>query len=159
MAFVAIVLIIVVAIYSLGDYGFSDIVHGLLVSEKVDDDFTAVYNQYTIQFDAGAYQKLQELYFADLRHEFAACLQGTKEGLAYHVTDVLVPDLFSQSVFSVVSGTCDENTIIRLHSHPYKRCVFSPQDIYSYYQLREKYGNVMLGLMCEPDRFTFYREG
>jgi hypothetical protein len=159
IAAVALVMVVMVVMYMLGDYEFMDIVKGLIASDTVSEDLTVLYKDYTVFFSPEAYESVQKLYMGNLQHEFAACLRGTYDEKKYNITSVKVPDIFSQSVFNVVSGACDDTTIIRLHSHPLKRCVFSPQDIYSYQQLREQKGDLMFGLMCEPDRFTFYREG
>lgn len=159
IAVVAVILVFVVVMYMLGDYEFIDILEGLIASDTLSENLTLQYQDYTILLAPEAHEALQKSYMGNLQHEFAACLKGIYYEKLYNVTSIKAPDIFSQSVFNVISGACDEDTIIRLHSHPFKRCVFSPQDIYSYQQLREKDGNILLGLMCEPNRFTFYREG
>ena len=158
MMVLAVVMIVMVITYLFGEYEFTDILKGIVASDTVSEDLTLTYQDYTVHFSPEAYDALQKLYMGNIQHEFAACLMGVYVNNTYAVTDIHVPDLFSQSVFEVVSGACNKQTIIRLHSHPYRRCVFSPQDIFSYQKIREHQGNIMLGLMCEPTRFSFYRE-
>ena len=155
---VAVVMVVILVTYMLGDYEFMDILQGFIASDTLSEELTLQYKEYAIHFSPESYETLHKFYQGNLQHEFAACLQGTYAEKTYAVTSIKVPDLFSQSVFAVVSGACDQQTIIRLHSHPFRRCVFSPQDIFNYQQIRQQQGDIMLGLMCEPTRFTFYRE-
>ena len=67
-----------------------------------------------------------------------------------------MPKAFGQSVSHVSAELCNSNTIVALHSHPYKRCIFSEQDIKSYEAARQINPDAIIGLMCEADRFGFY---
>ena len=153
----SIFILVIFVLYAVMTYDLQDIVAGLLVSHKVDD-LQVAYKGYVITFSQEVYKDLRSLYFANLQQEFKACLSGKKDGNQYDITSLSVPWIFSQSIFQVVSSSCREGTLIDLHSHPYKHCIFSEQDISSYRNVRKTSPDIILGLMCEPDRFTFYRE-
>ena len=130
-------ILIITVIYLTSAYGVLEIIAGLLISDKLDNNFTTNYQQYTITFNPKTYQQLKNLYFSNLQHEFKACLSGTKTNNEYKITEITIPKIFSQSVFHVTSSGCQKETLISLHSHPYKRCIFSEQDINSYKKLKK----------------------
>ena len=150
--------LVIVVLYMLMANDFHDILAGLLVSTTITNDFKMEYKDYTITFAKDVYKNLKNLYFANARNEFKACLSGTVKDNNYLITSLEVPLIYSQSVFHITSSTCKEGTLIDLHSHPYKHCVFSQQDIVSYDLIKKSNPDILLALMCEPDRFTFYRD-
>ena len=158
LSLLSIFIIIIFIMYMLMAYDLQNIIAGLLASTTLRDDLSMTYKEYTITLSTDVYHDLRHLYFANLQHEFKACLAGTQQEHHYTITSLSVPFIISQSVFQVVSSACKENTLIDLHSHPYKHCAFSDQDINSYRAMKKNDPDILLGLMCEPDRFTFYRE-
>ncbi len=133
------------------------ILEGRLVSERLNADFSInLKNGGRVVFEKPAYEKLKEFYFSEQKNEFKACLLGKKEGKDYFVFDLYLPKTFGQSVSHVSAELCSKDTIISLHTHPYKRCIFSEQDIKSYEAVRQVNPEAIIGLMCEADRFGFY---
>ena len=149
--------LVIVVLYMLMANDFQDILAGLLVSTTITKDLKMEYKDYTITFSPDVYKSLKNLYFVNARNEFKACLSGSIKDNDYLITSLKVPSIFSQSVFHVTSSSCT-NSLIDLHSHPYKHCVFSQQDISTYSIMKKSNPDILLAIICEPDRFTFYRD-
>ena len=133
------------------------ILEGRLVSTTVGDDFVAnLSHGGKVVFERSVYEKLLEKYFAEQEHEFSVCLLGYKQGKDYLITGFATTETFHQSFANVISEQCPPTTIIPLHTHPYKHCIFSEQDIRSYEAFLKVNPDAITGLMCEPDRFTFH---
>ncbi len=109
----------------------------------------------TVRFENGSYEVLLERYNAYLTEEFKVCLLGTYDG-EYHVTSVYDVVMYEQAFDHVVSEACPEETLIALHSHPYRQCLASAQDIKTLEKAQEINPNALIGIMCEPERFSFY---
>ena len=133
------------------------VIEGRGESSKLDE-FTVDFEGGTVVFDPVIYQKLKDYYLSEEGPEIKVCLKGKIEGNKYYITNYFVPEIYSQSAFHVSSEGCSADTIIPLHSHPFKHCLFSEQDISSYRAFKEKNPEAIVGLMCEVDRFNFYRD-
>jgi len=139
-----------------GNYIFS-IIEGKLVSSTLNSDFTVDLNNGSkVVFDEQVYGELKGLYFANQKTEFKVCLIGEKDGKDYLVSNLTLPKTISQSFSQVTAELCKKDAIISLHTHPYEHCIFSAQDIKSYDAVRTVNPNAIIGLMCGPDRFSFY---
>ncbi|MEK6923182.1 MAG: hypothetical protein AABW84_00590 [Nanoarchaeota archaeon] len=132
-----------------------DILAGQILSDKLNDDLTIDLNNGKVIFQNNSYDKLLQTYLSEQQHEIAVCLIGEKQNNNYIITDLYEPKISSQSFTHVSSEFCSSETIILLHSHPFKHCTFSEQDIISFEKFRERNPDAIEGLMCEPDRFTF----
>lgn len=137
------------------------IFEGQIVSAEVDENFTiAIGNQTTVIFEKEVYNELLAYYVAHQRYEFAACFFGNlskkDDGKIYTLTSMEIPHMYSQSVHRVIHAGCPAETLVALHTHPYKQCLFSEQDINSFFTFHERVPNGLYALMCEEDRFTFY---
>lgn len=153
----AIFLVILITFYFVPGSYVLDILEGRLVSEKLNPDFSInLKNGGKVIFEKAAYEQLRKFYFAEQKNEFKACLLGKKEGGDYFVSGLYLPKTFGQSVSHVSAELCSKETIISLHTHPYAHCIFSPQDIKSYGAVRKINPSSFIGLMCGPDRFSFY---
>lgn len=109
-----------------------------------------------IVFEDNTYQELLGIYHANQRHETKICLEGRKENSDFMVEDITQPLIHSQSFSHVSSEPCGPDTIISLHTHPYKSCFFSYQDTLNLESLKALNQDAFIGLMCEPERFRFY---
>ena len=157
IAVISVFLIILFVSYLIVGTRVLNIIAGQFGSTTVEEDFTAeLDNGGKVVFSEDVYERLRELYFDEQRNEFKVCLEGSKEGNNYFVTGLTTPVIFSQSFSRVSAEPCDENTIISMHTHPFKSCIFSGQDIRTYEFVREVNPDAIIGLMCEPDRFDFY---
>ncbi len=132
------------------------LLEGNIVSTQLDKN-ALNYNGKTIIFTNSTYEQLKELYHKNQRTEFSVCLQGYYEGNISFITQLAQPRTVSRSVFEVVSELCDAKTVVALHTHPYKSCIFSQEDIEYYLAFRERSAEGFIALMCEVDRFTIYR--
>lgn len=137
------------------------IFEGQIESKQIDANYTLYINNETrVVFTEQLYGNLFNLYVSSQENEFKACLYGTiEEGeiTTYLLDGLAVPETYSQSVYRVVSAGCDKDTLVSLHSHPYKHCLLSDQDIKSYEEFLKKAPDALLATMCEEDRFTFYK--
>ena len=156
IAAIGVFMILLVVPYFIFGNNIFYIIEGKFVSEKIKNDFSVLFESGKVIFENGTYNKLKEFYLANQKNEFKVCLVGKKENKNYLVSELYVPKTFGQSVSHVSAELCNSNTIVALHSHPYKRCIFSEQDIKSYEAARQINPDAIIGLMCEADRFGFY---
>ncbi|MFH1972813.1 MAG: hypothetical protein ABIJ18_05030 [archaeon] len=147
-------LILLVMSYMFTSYGVREIIAGMLDSEEVEDNIVDT-GEFKVIFEGETYNDVLEIYEENLAVETKMCLLGNYDG-DYHVTEVIKPVIYSQEFNQVVSASCDKDAIIALHSHPYKRCLASEQDISNLKQSQEVNPNVIVGIICEEDRFSFY---
>jgi len=155
IAISSIILAVLVITYLVPGSHVLSILEGQATSYKLNPDLTIDLKNGKIVFDNSTYEQLKQMYFAEQRSEFKACLEGHKDGLNYFITGVYVPETYSQSFSHVTAELCNSSTIIPLHTHPYKNCIFSYQDIRGLDAIRKVNPDAIIGLMCEPDRFNF----
>ena len=149
---------------------------GRIESHQLDDDFSIQLNNITIAFHPPLYQELKQHYYAEQEKEFKVCLLGKKygekqdgardgvqdelqrgaQGEVLHLTAAVFPTMYAQSFNSVTSAPCPEGTLVALHTHPKDSCIFSEQDILSFEAAKRTSPNIIIGLMCNVDRFSFY---
>ncbi|MSR86250.1 hypothetical protein EXS74_02550 [Candidatus Woesearchaeota archaeon] len=125
----------------------------LIDSETIHDGL--VEQDVTVRFENGSYEALLERYNEYLREEFKVCLLGNYDGV-YHVTSIYDVAMYEQAFDHVVSEPCPDETLIALHSHPYRQCLASAQDLKSLEKMQEVNPNGLIGIMCEAERFSFY---
>jgi len=156
IAILGIFLVVLLITYLVpGSYVLS-ILEGQVTSYKLNSDLTIdLKNGGKIIFDNSTYEQLKQMYFAEQRSEFKACLEGYKENSNYLVTGLYVPETLSQSFSHVTADLCNNSTIISLHTHPYMHCIFSYQDIRGLDAVRKVNPDAIIGLMCETNRFNF----
>lgn len=133
-----------------------NILEGRIVSAELNEDLTLNLKNEKVIFKPEVYFELRDLYFKEQKNEFKVCLIGYKIENDYYISDLDIPKTYDQSFASVTANLCNKNTIIPLHSHPYKHCIFSQQDIKSYEAFKEINQDAIIGLMCEVNRFNFY---
>ena len=152
----ALILIFLVSTYYIIFYSSDDILSGLIQSYKLDNKLTLNFKDKKIIFSKDAYDELNNIYNENKELEFKVCLKGNLENNIYNINKVIIPKTYSQKYNEVVSERCDNNTLIDLHSHPFRRCLASFQDIINFRKLKITNENVLLAVMCEKDRFYFY---
>jgi len=99
---------------------------------------------------------LTNLYMED-SNETIICLLGDYYDDLYVIDDYYTPEIIDRSFTHVRSVPCDSETLISLHTHPLNRCIFSQADLDSHRNLKRNNPDILLGMMCSPTRFTFYR--
>lgn len=157
MAILAMGLVLIILIISLS------LPQDFLASLVESDTGEAEGKQYYINLDNGAkiifdskvYDSLLQNYLAEQKNEIKVCLTGTKENLNYFITGLYLPQVHSHSYNQVRAELCSKETIIDLHSHPYRSCIFSKVDENALKTVREINPDAIMGLMCETDRFNF----
>ena len=85
-------------------------------------------NEFSIIFENNTYSELKRLYIENQEAEISVCLKGIKD-INYHIFEIYEPEIIEQSYNHVSFKPCSEDTIIVLHTHPYKRCIASKQDL------------------------------
>jgi len=131
----------------------TDIIHSFAASKTITNNEIKL-NNITILFKD--YEALRNYYFAHQLTEFKLCLTGTITNNTYEVTDMYAPRIIFATPTSVHSTICNQETIIDLHSHPFKECRASEQDSLSYNYYKRNNPNVLAAVMCDSDRFGFY---
>ena len=132
------------------------ILSGLIESSKVTNNTIDFSFNNQVIFINNSLEKLQGLWISNPELEFKVCLQGIIEDNKYVIYDVYQPETFSQKVNEVVSEPCKKESLIDLHSHPFKHCLPSQQDLISFNKFKETQPKALMAIMCEPNRFTVY---
>lgn len=111
----------------------------------------------TIQFQDQTLKQLQSIYNNQQKVEFSVCLQGTKQDSNYFITSLYEPKMYQQTFNHVTFEPCNQNTLIMLHSHPYKSCLASDTDLNTLKQTQKNNPDTLMIIMCEPQRFSIYK--
>ncbi len=155
--FISLLLLILILTYFVPGYPINDIIAGMIESSRIDENFAAALNNGNrVIFEPAVYNELKDIYYKNQRTEFKVCLKGYKINDDYRINELYIPKTYFQSFANVVSQECSSDTLIPLHKHPDKRCIFSVQDINSYNAFKRINNESIIGLMCGKDRFGFY---
>src|SRR3989344_2748853 len=92
----------------------------------------------------------------DVLSGLALSYKAEKINFSYYITEVLIPITYEQTYRSVTSEPCPPNSIIDLHSHPFRRCLPSDQDFNNFKLFKEKNPDALMVVMCEDNRFGIY---
>ncbi len=134
-----------------------EIIEGMFVSDVLNENQLVVEkDNLTISFAKDVYSELKQMYLDNPEHEFKACLHGAKEGQSYMITEVVVPETFEQAFDHVVAEPCPPDALVDIHSHPEKHCTPSYHDVQLLGRLKESNPDLIMAVMCNLDRFTFY---
>ncbi len=152
--FIAIALLFLITSYILLGYPIFPILESISES-KLAENKTIVLEEFSIMFTEDTYNDLQEYYNKDLSVEMVVCLKG-EISRDYTINEVYQPDITEQTFNHVTFKTCSEDTIILLHSHPFRRCIASQQDLITLNSSKEKNPHSLMIIMCESDRFSVY---
>jgi len=151
----AMFLLLLMLTYFVGGPHTIDIIESMLTSSKMDH-FVLEGDDFSVMFESEAYEELKDIYFDIQDREFKACLGGEISGNNYLITEILLPD--QRGSYAQVTYTqCPAETIVSLHSHPYRRCRASGQDFESFEEFRITSPDAVMMVMCEVDRFYVYR--
>lgn len=138
-----------------------DLIHGQIVSEPIIEDKIEL-EDFSIVFENSTYEELKSFYFEEQEVEFSVCLLGYKQEenveakTTYYITSLYQPKIYSQSLRRVSFESCSKDTLIILHTHPYKSCIASQADILALNKTREVNPDALMVVMCEPARFSIY---
>lgn len=158
---IAFVLLTLLLVNTQTGYHLVSIISGNLVSSTLNEDYSFDLKQGgKVFFEESFWSQLSEYYKENQKYEFKLCLVGYKEENTdnFYVTNIYKPYIYKQDVFSVTSTPCNSSTIVSLHSHPPLHCIFSEQDMRSYEQFKQINPDGIVALMCDKEKFTFYRQ-
>ncbi len=150
-----IALIVLMVSYIFVSYPLSSIIEGKIESTPLEENVILL-DTFSIIFDEQTRKELQSIYFAEQKVEFSVCLSGEKEGDDYYITSLYQPLMYEQGFSHVFFEPCSEETMIILHSHPYKSCIASQTDLNTLEKSKEENPEVLMVVMCEPARFSVY---
>ncbi len=153
---IALFLLMLLLVYFVPGSDLLSILEGKTASDVVKDYRVQLSDGRAVIFHEEVFDQLQQLYLDNQEQEFSACLFGLKQDQIYTVTGLLLPRTYEQNVFHVRADLCPKETLIALHSHPYKHCIFSEADINYYKSFANINKDGLIGVMCEPERFGFY---
>jgi|SRR3989344_2675106 len=135
-------------------YPISDIIKGQLESVPWQENKIILEN-FSIFFEGEMQKQLSDIYLREQKAEFSACLIGEKQEERYLISSLYLPK--QTATFNHVSfEPCREDTLIMLHSHPYKSCLASETDLETLKKSKEFNQDMLMVIMCEPDRFSVY---
>ena len=149
-----IILFLVVVYFLLYPFGFQ-IVESFIINYKIKDNIINFKDNKVI-FEKEIYNELKNIYYLNERDEFKLCLMGVKVGNLYFINKIFKPKTYSANFNEVVAERCPNNTLIDLHKHPFRHCIFSEQDINSYNLIKKENDKILMIVMCEEGRFNFY---
>lgn len=132
-----------------------DVIFSLLESDKVKDGQIQLTDN-RVLFKPEVLDELKEHYKANQMTEIKICLTGYIEEKDYKITGFYSPKTYFKTPISIRSDPCNDETIISMHTHPFRNCLFSYQDIVSYNYYKRINPKAMTAVMCDIDRFAFY---
>ena len=135
--------------YPAGDYLVSRSESAQLIENRINLE------SFSIVFDDNTLGKLKSFYFKEQKREFSVCLQGEKIKNNYYINNLYMPKTFRQT-FNHVSFEPCKDSLITLHTHPYRSCTASAADINTLRKSQENNPDVLMIVMCEPGRFSVY---
>jgi len=136
-------------------FPIDNIIKSMLESDPLKGN-TIDTGDFKIIFEDDTEKELEKWYFGEQETEFSACLQGYLIDGDYYITEAYQPEMYLQTFNHVWFESCSEDTIIMLHTHPYKSCLASETDLETLEKTRESNPDVLMVIMCEPERFSVY---
>ncbi len=136
-------------------YPIDNIIRGQLESTPLQAN-TLIVDGYEITFSKDVLAHLQEIYSQEQKVEFSVCLLGKVNNQHYEITSLYQPRMYRQTFNHVSFEPCSQDTIVMLHSHPYKSCVASQTDLQTLQKTKERNPDTLMLVMCEPERFAVY---
>lgn len=131
-----------------------DVLFSLLGSNKIKGSELILTNK-TIMFKPDVLGGLREFYLENQMTEISICLTGYVKENEYRITGFYPPKAFFKTPISIMSEHCSNETIITLHTHPFRSCLFSYQDIVSHNSYKRTNQKAIAAVMCDVDRFAF----
>lgn len=152
---IGIFLVILMLSYIFVTFPIGDIIQGKTQSTLLQGNML-ILPEFSIIFEKDTASALESLYLREQREEFSVCLQGKYAGNIYSITSMYQPQTYQRTFSHVTFEPCDAETLIMLHSHPYKRCIASQTDLETLRKSQAENQEMLLVVMCEPRRFAVY---
>ncbi len=150
---ISIFLLILISSYFLLSYPIYPIIASNYESYEIEEK-TILTDEFSIVFLEKTYEILKNNYLENEEVEITACLLGDKKN-NYFIDEIYFPEVITQSVTHVIFKPCPDGTLIWLHSHPYKRCIASKQDIDTLNKQNNNNETLMM-IMCSTTQFNIY---
>jgi hypothetical protein len=147
-------LLFLILSYFLVSYPIYPILASIFES-KVAENKKIELDKFSIIFTKNTYNELQEHYNKDLSVEMVVCLKGEIKG-DYIINELYQPEILEQTYNHVSFKSCSQDTIILLHSQPFRHCIASKQDMITLNIIKERNEDSIMVIMCESDRFSVY---
>jgi hypothetical protein len=151
---IGIFLVLLMLSFTVVTYPISDIIRGQIESNPLEGNKIEL-DEFSIIFEDNTNDRLLDIYNNEQKVEFSVCLSGNKENNDYKINNLYLPQQTAQ--FNHVSfEPCNEETLIMLHSHPYKSCLASVTDLNTLKNNQATNPDILMVVMCEPGRFSVY---
>jgi hypothetical protein len=155
---IGIFLIILILSWTFLSYPVGKILQGQARSTKINNntlelkDFKIVFLNNTEKVLSDIYNNEQEKKLI----ESSVCLLGNKRDQDYVITSIYYPEIYEQSFMHVTFSSCPIDTLIMLHTHPYKHCLASDTDLDTLGNAKNRNSDVIMIVMCESERYSIY---
>ncbi len=153
---ISLFLILLMTSYIFASYPIGNIIGGKLESSPIENGIIEL-EEFQILFDKETLNHLKKIYKNEQKVEFSVCLSGkilNKE--TYYITSLYQPKMYQQTFNHVSSAPCPKDSLIMLHSHPYKSCLASQTDLDTLSESKSINQNIIMVIMCELERFSVY---
>tara|TARA_Y100000034_G_scaffold50127_1_gene61841 strand:+ start:1485 stop:2000 length:516 start_codon:yes stop_codon:yes gene_type:complete len=147
-------LLFLILSYFLVSYPLYPILASIFES-KIAENKTIELDKFSIIFTEDTYDRLQEYYYQDLSVEMVVCLKGEIKG-DYIINKIYQPEILEQTYSHVSFKPCSQDSIILLHSQPFRHCIASEQDMKTLDIIKNRNKDSIMVIMCEPNRFSVY---
>ena len=154
VATIAVFLVLLMISFIFVTFPIGEILQGKVESSLLKGHIIDLDNLQII-FEEGTEEILKSYYLSEQETEISLCLEGYKAE-DYHITSLYQPKTYQAAYNQVWFEPCSAKTVIILHTHPYKRCVASETDIKMLENSKLSNPEVLMVVMCEPDRFSVY---
>jgi len=156
MFIVSLILILLLLSYLLTNPNILHRVVGLFESSTIEDNTISINETNFLFFQDTTYQELIDYYDKNKEKEFKVCLRGNIDQGNYIIDEIYKTEIISQTYTQVVSKPCPQDTLVALHSHPFRSCLASDQDLSNLEQSKINQPWLIMAIMCEKQRFNFY---
>ena len=149
-------LILLVAYFVIGPVHST--IRGQIASSALQDNeysfgeyLLIFYNDTAFELES-IYREFQEVQLV----ETSVCLQGEVYDNTYGIQNIFRPRIIQATFNSVTFEPCPDNTLVMLHTHPYKSCLASDLDLETFQKNKERSPHLLMLVMCEQRRYTLY---
>ena len=136
-------------------FPIGDLVASLSESDELSGNIIDT-GDFLIVLESNTRERLIHSYFNEQEKEFSVCLSGEKRGDDYYIDDLYFPKMYTQTFNHVTFESCTKDTIMMLHTHPYKSCIASDTDINTLRKSQVNNPDMLMVVMCEQNRFSVY---
>ena len=154
---IAIFLAVLILSYILINENVKATIQSILISSRLENTTLQIDKSTKLIFNNESLATLNSIYDKNLEKEFKVCLNGKKIDNTYYIEETLQPKTFQQEYNFVVAEPCPSTSLVSLHTHPFKQCIPSQQDIENFKAFKKRNKDALLAVMCSKDLFFFYR--